>query len=88
MAKKKPIVHNNGAHADRKHQVSCTLHVPELTKTGSALRLEVSDENGKLGTIEIGQGSLGWIPKKKSRRNVIHISWSDFAKNIHLLSTL
>ena len=61
---------------DKKHSVKANLQVMELTRTGSAITLEVFCDESKIGTIEIGQGSFGWRPAKwKSfkKRN-----WSDF----------
>jgi hypothetical protein len=51
MAKKKVV---------KKHSVSANLHVKELTKAGSSIELEIFASKEKIGTLEIGRGSLFW----------------------------
>jgi len=59
------------------HAVKAFLRVPELTKAGYSLLLAISAHDEKIGTLEIGQGSLYWTGRfrKKSKR----IDWSRFA---------
>jgi hypothetical protein len=60
------------------HTVSALLKVQGLSKAGSSLELEVSNTDGKLGTLVIGRGSITWLAKnkKKGRRR----SWTAFAE--------
>ena len=59
------------------HKVKASMSVVELTKASTALTLEIFADDSKLGTIELGQGSIGW--KGHNRKSVKRMSWSDFA---------
>ena len=59
------------------HKVKASMSVVELTKASTALTLEVYADESKLGTIELGQGSIGW--KGCHRKAVKRMSWSEFA---------
>jgi hypothetical protein len=62
---------------ERKHSVKAHLSVFELAKAKSALTMEIYASNEKIGTIEIGRGSLYWWGK--GRKNSERISWTRFA---------
>jgi len=64
--------------ASRKHSVSCTVKVPELTKSGSSVWFEVHAEGEKIGTIVLGRGSITWYGGR--RQNGTRITWSKFAE--------
>ena len=76
MAQRKRVARTS--RSSRVHSVSAHLSVGELTKAGSALHLQVSGSDGKLGELEIGRGALYWTGKgrQKSKR----LSWTRFAE--------
>lgn len=59
------------------HKVMATLSNVELVKAKSALSLDLFANSLKLGTLDIGQGSVFWTGKgrQKSKR----IPWPKFA---------
>lgn len=64
----------------RKHEVRASLKVAELTKMGTSLDLEIYADGEKLGTLEIGRGSLFWRGAKRLRGR--RVDWSEFAKRM------
>jgi hypothetical protein len=68
----------------RVHTVSAVLTVGELAKARSALHLEVFGDNGKLGDLEIGRGSLFWTGKNRQRSK--RIRWPAFAEMMNELA--
>ena len=64
--------------AGRKHNVRCTIHVPELTKSGTSLSPEVYADKEKIGTMVLGCGSVTW--SGGGRHKGTRISWSKFAQ--------
>ena len=62
----------------RKHSVHANLNVPELTRAGNRLRLEIYAEEEKIGTMVIGRGSLFWRGGKRQKQ--IQIDWTRFAQ--------
>lgn len=62
----------------RKHSVHAWLNVPELTRAGTGLKLEIYSDEEKIGTLTIGRGSLFWRGGKRQRR--IQIDWTRFAQ--------
>jgi len=65
--------------ADKKHEVRANVQLLELSKAGSAIRLEVFAEGKKLGEIEIGHGSFGW-KKASSKRDFRRRDWTTFTE--------
>jgi hypothetical protein len=64
---------------ERKHSVRVkSVQVLELSKAGSGIELEIFREGEKLGTMEIGQGSIGW--KGANRKSFKRIDWSSYAQ--------
>lgn len=64
---------------EKKYSVKATMTALELHKnTGGALHVDVNSGGKKLGTLELGQGSLCWIPSGNSV-NVHRLSWEQFA---------
>lgn len=61
----------------QKYAVNISLKAWDITRAGSAVKLKVSDRNGTLGTVEIGQGTFGW--KGTHGRRFIRISWGQLA---------
>jgi len=64
--------------AKRKHSVYANLEVPELSKAGTSLELEIHAERQKIGHLVIGRGSLYWYGRKRQKSK--RISWSRFAE--------
>jgi hypothetical protein len=62
----------------RKHSARATLTVHELTRAGSALKLEIFAFHEKIGALVIGRGSLYWYGAKRHKHK--RISWSRFAQ--------
>ncbi|WP_146256209.1 hypothetical protein [Aestuariivirga litoralis] len=67
--------------------VDSTISYTDIAKAGSAVNFAINAlnyENGKpkpaiLGRLAIGQGTLNWYPRGKSK-NYISIKWSDLEK--------
>ena len=64
----------------RKHRVSASLSVVELTKAGTSLDLEVFADRAKIGSLEIGRGSITWRGGKRQKEK--RLSWSEFAQHM------
>ena len=62
----------------RKHSVSASVQIHQLTKAGTSIDFEIFSGAEKIGTIIIGRGSLTWFGR--SRRRSIELSWTRFAK--------
>ena len=62
----------------KRHSVKAALNVPELSKAGSSLNLELFALDQKIGELQIGRGSLFWYGRNrvKSKR----IRWTKFAE--------
>ena len=61
----------------RKHKVKAAVQNIDLTKAGTSISLEVYAEGEKIGTVEIGRGSLRWYGKNKQKPTPI--AWSELA---------
>jgi hypothetical protein len=68
----------------RKHIVRANLSVLELTKAGTSLDLEIFAAGEKIGTLQIGRGSLSWWGGK--RKTAKRLSWSRFAQHMDKLA--
>ncbi|MGH7543380.1 MAG: hypothetical protein ACREK7_05525 [Gemmatimonadota bacterium] len=68
----------------RKHAVHARLNVPELTRAGSSLKLEIYSEEEKIGTLVIGRGSLFWRGGKRQKQ--IQIDWTRFAQIMDMMA--
>ena len=66
--------------SSRKHQVRATLSVVELTKAGTSLELQVFANREKIGSLEIGRGSITWRGGKRQKEK--RLSWSEFAQHM------
>ena len=62
----------------RKHSVSASVQIHELTKAGTSIDFEIFSDAEKIGTIIIGRGSLTWFGR--NRRKPIELNWTRFAK--------
>ena len=63
---------------EKKHTARCTVQIPELTKAGTSVWIEIHAEGEKIGTIILGRGSIIWYGGKRQKRK--RISWSRFAE--------
>ena len=61
----------------KKHTVKASVSNIDLTKAGTSISLEVFAYKEKLGTVELGSGSIRWYGKNKQKPTPI--SWSNFA---------
>jgi hypothetical protein len=61
----------------RTHEVKADVRNLDLTKAGSSINLEVFAHKEKIGTVEIGRGSLRWFGRRKQHGK--RISWSSLA---------
>jgi hypothetical protein len=65
-----------------KHIVDLSLFTQDIAKAGSALDLAIFHQvdyfqKKRLGTMQIGQGGIGWA--KKGGKKIHRIGWSAFA---------
>lgn len=61
----------------RRHTVKAAVDNIDLTKAGSSIRLEIHAAGDKIGTVEIGFGSLRWYGRFKQKPK--RIPWSKLA---------
>jgi hypothetical protein len=61
----------------RKHEVKADLANFELAKARSSLTLQIYANKEKIGTLEVGRGSLYWQGGKRQRSE--RLDWSRFA---------
>jgi hypothetical protein len=61
-----------------------SFRVMELAKAGSSSELEIFASKEKIGTLEIGRGSLFWYGR--SRHKSKRIAWSRFAEMMDALA--
>jgi hypothetical protein len=66
------------------HAVTATINNFELTKAGSSTTLEIKANGKKLGTLEIGRGSLFWYGPGRSTKK--RINWTKFADRMNVLA--
>jgi len=64
----------------RKHQVRASLSIVELTKAGTSLELQVYANREKIGSLEIGRGSITWRGGKRQKEK--RLTWSQFAQHM------
>jgi len=69
MAKKKVL---------RKHRVEAKVDNIDLTKAGTSITLEVFADAEKIGTVELGRGTLRWRGGRKRKLTVV--DWTKFAE--------
>jgi hypothetical protein len=62
----------------KKHSVKAQFQVMELAKEGSSLQLDIRAAREKLGTLDIGRGSLFWYGSHRKTRK--RIPWTRFAE--------
>jgi hypothetical protein len=50
----------------QRYAVNISIKAWDLAKAGAALKLKIRDRDDLLGTIEIGQGTFGWMSARGS----------------------
>jgi hypothetical protein len=63
-----------------RYAVNVSMKAWDIAKAGAAVKLMVSDRDGLLGTIEIGQGTFGW--KSARAWKFKRISWAQLADKL------
>jgi hypothetical protein len=66
-----------------RYAVNVSLKAWDIAKAGAGIRLTVSDRSGRLGTIEIGQGTFGWRNARAWRFK--RFPWSQLADKLDQL---
>jgi hypothetical protein len=61
----------------RKHTVKAAVSNIDLTKAGTSISLEVYSANEKIGTVELGRGTIRWRGRHKQTPTTF--SWTKFA---------
>ena len=59
-----------------RYSVDISLRAQDLAKAGCAVSFQINGSNGRLGTVEIGQGSFRWRGSHDKRLR--RISWRRF----------
>ena len=62
----------------RKHTVKAAVSNIDLTKAGTSISLEVYADKEKIGTVELGRGTIRWYGRHKQKPTPI--SWTKFAE--------
>jgi hypothetical protein len=62
----------------RKHTARASVNNIDLTKTGTSIHLEVFAKDEKIGTVELGRGTIRWYGRHKHKAT--RISWTKFAE--------
>lgn len=68
----------------RRHHVSATLGIQELSKAGTSIKLFVHRDELKLGELDIGRGAIYWRGGNKKRWE--RVDWSRFAEMMNDLT--
>lgn len=68
----------------RRHHVSATLAVQELSKAGTSIKLFVHRDDVKLGELDIGRGAIYWRGGNKQKWE--RVDWSRFAEMMNELA--
>jgi hypothetical protein len=63
-----------------RYAVNISMKAWDLAKAGAAVRLKISDRDGLLATVEIGQGTFGW--KGPHGRRFQRYSWRQIAAKL------
>lgn len=69
---------------NRVHAVRASIKNVELTKLGTATRLEIYANERKIGELMIGRGSLSWYGRGRQKGK--RIDWSKFAEMMDYLA--
>ena len=79
---KKPVIEVEEDQKPKKKvtTVKAALKSLDLSKAGSGIQLIIGYDEGKLGEIVIGHGSLNWKPA--GSQTFLKVSWKDFAARV------
>jgi hypothetical protein len=75
---------NKTSKRPRKHEVKADLSNFELARARSSLHLQIYANQEKIGTIEIGRGSLYWHGRNRQKSK--RINWTKFAEMMDQLA--
>ena len=64
-----------------RYTVNISMKAWDIAKAGAALTLIVRDRDEMLGTIEIGQGTFGWM-SARGKKGFHRIAWSRLADKL------
>jgi uncharacterized membrane protein len=64
-----------------RYEVNISMKAWDIAKAGAALTLIVRDRGDLLGTIEIGQGTFGWL-SARGKKGFHRIPWGRFAEKL------
>ena len=67
----------------RRHHVSATLGIQELSKAGTSIKLFVHRDDMKIGEMDIGRGAIYWRGGNKQKWE--RIDWTRFAEMMDAL---
>lgn len=68
----------------KRYRVEARIENISLAKTGSSISLEVYGRSAKLGTLQIGRGSIFWWGAKKQTRK--RLRWDRVAEQLNRLA--
>ena len=64
-----------------RYAVNISMKAWDIAKAGAAVRLKVRDRDELLGSIEIGQGTFGWM-SARGKKGFKRISWRRLADKL------
>ena len=67
----------------KRYRVSAYMQTLKLHKAGSAVTFEINSAGGKLGEIDVGQGTFGWKPA--NREKFKRMNWERFSDKMNQL---
>jgi len=62
----------------RRHSVKAEVSNIDLTKAGTSIKMEVYADAEKIGTVELGRGTLRWRGGRKRKSTIV--DWTRFAE--------
>ena len=68
----------------RRHHVSATVGIQELSKAGTSIKLFVHRDEQKLGELDIGRGAIYWRGGNKQKWE--RVDWTRFAEMMNGLT--
>ncbi len=63
----------------KKHSVKANVQILDLTRAGSSMQLDIFSGGEKLGTVQLGQGTVNWIGRNRKVWGK-PINWTKFAE--------
>ena len=68
----------------RRHSVSASVGIQELSKAGTSIKLYVHRDELKLGELDIGRGAIYWRGGNKQKWE--RVDWTRFAEMMNGLA--